>query len=225
MQARPVSLGGALPKRRKRNSTRAVVPNPVNFSVQDRRLNTRLLNETQRRKAQLLGMTAHDVAHRLHRYTVQPSSLMDEGRLGGPGGGSALRVKLAADGDKTTPGAGAGAVNSTSSPSITHSGGRVRSPGRDAYSRWQAQRAQSESKKADGMAHLPMNSSTSPGECGEQAGAVPLVPPTESYEEWLSAGCPTGSWSALLQEEVYAPLEAERAFLSAKYDPKARLRS
>ncbi|KAG5473730.1 hypothetical protein LSCM1_04360 [Leishmania martiniquensis] len=213
MQARTVSPGGVRPKGRKRNNAKAAVPNPVSFNVQDRRLNTRLLSEMQQRRAQLLGMTARDVAHQLYRYTVEPSSLMDEDRLREPRGRrSASRIKSATDGDPNS------LINSSSN---IHSTAMCSSPVRDAYSEWQTERRQHMSRKADNQEHSPLNPCTSSGERDERAGAVPLAPPTVLYEEWLAAGCPTGSWCALLQEEVYGPLEAERAFLRAKYDPKA----
>ncbi|CAG9577802.1 conserved hypothetical protein [Leishmania major strain Friedlin] len=226
MLARTSSPGGARPGSRRHNNANALVHNPLNFSVQDRRLNTRLLKETQRRKAQLLGMTRHDVARQLHRYTVPPSSIMDQGHRGGPSiGKSASHTNLATGGGKSTSRTGADAASAVSFPLGIHSeAGESSSSSRDSYSRLQEQYAQRLQKKKDTV-NYSLNSPTSPGEDDERTDSVPPVPPTASYEEWLSAGCPTGSWSVLLQEEVYAPLEAERAFLIAKYNPEERLQS
>ncbi|AYU80560.1 hypothetical protein, conserved [Leishmania donovani] len=226
MLARTSLPGGAPSGSRRHNNTNTFVHNPLNFSVQDRRLNTRLLKETQRRKAQLLGMTRHDVARQLHRYTVPPSSIMDERHRGGPRTGkSASHTKSATGVRKATPWTGADAASAVSSPLGIHSeAGESSSSSRESYSRLQAQCAQNLRRKKDTVNYW-LNSSTSPGEDDERTGSVPSVRPTASYEEWLSAGCPTGSWSVLLQEEVYAPLEAERAFLIAKYNPKERPQS
>ncbi|CBZ23960.1 conserved hypothetical protein [Leishmania mexicana MHOM/GT/2001/U1103] len=225
MLRRSSSPGGTRPGSRRHNNTNAFLQNSLSFSVQDRRLNTRLLKETQRRKAQLLGMTRHDVARQLYRYTVPPSSIMDEGRHSRPSSGKrASHTKSATSGRKTMSGTVADASSAVSSPLGIHSeAGEPSSSSRDSYSRWKAQRAQNLQKKV--TANYSLNSPTSPGEGDERTDSVLSVPPTASYEEWLSAGCPTGSWSVLLLEEVYAPLEAERAFLMAMYNPKESFQS
>ncbi|KAK7195501.1 hypothetical protein NESM_000477700 [Novymonas esmeraldas] len=214
--------------RRRNNVNTAAAPARLNFSVQDRRLNTRLLNETQRRKAQLLGLTTHDVAHQLHRYTVEPTTVMDEGRVGGLGStkGGAPSKPSGTGGAAAPSAAGVDVFGASSSPSSMHAtADGPASAGRDAYARWQAQYAQHVQSRRD-AAPASQHSPALPGGGGggrDNGGGPTLsVPPTSSYDEWLSAGCPTGSWLALLHSEVYAPVEAERAFLTAKYDPKAR---
>ncbi|GET90334.1 hypothetical protein, conserved [Leishmania tarentolae] len=224
---RTSSPRGTHPSRFKQNNVNLIAQNPLSFSVQDRRVNTRLLKETQRRKAQLLGMTRHDVARQLHRYTVQPSSIMDEGCQGGLSRvKSASHTKFATGGGrKATSEVGADAISATGSPLSTYSGTGESSPSsKDLHSRWQTQYAKYLQKKEDTADHS-LNPSTSPGEDDEQTGLVMSGPPTASYEEWLSTGCPTGPWFILLHEEFYAPLEAEQAFLGAKYNPKQRPQS
>ncbi|CAM39931.1 conserved hypothetical protein [Leishmania braziliensis MHOM/BR/75/M2904] len=222
MPARTVSPGSARSNGLKHGSASTGVLNTLSFTVQDRRLNTRLLNETQRRKAQLFGMTRHDVAHQLHRYNVQPSLVMDEGRRDGPRvGKSASHNRSTTATSKAASGAVADAIGASSSPSDNHSTAVASSSfGRDAHSRWQAQGAYPLHKKEDTV-YARVSTSTSPDEHDEEVGSVLPVPPTGLYEEWLSAGCPTGPWSALLQE-MYGLLEAERAFLTTKYNPKVR---
>lgn len=53
-------------------------------------------------------------------------------------------------------------------------------------------------------------------EVAEGLSAAPTQPPKD-YEEWLSAGCPTASWSTLLAADLYGKEEAGRAFLERKY--------
>lgn len=232
----------------KKKPAHSSAPPRVNLSVQDRRHKTRLLNETQRRKDQLLGLTTDDVAVHLHRYTVQPTAVMDDTREGcatagkkaaaGPGSeGRATTVNFS-----TTTSASVSASAAAATSRVAESGtveAAAASGGGAANSRWHAQYAQHmQHKKRATDLRSPLTSATgasafprlrdngSGGEDEEEdegdSDGEPLPLPPSNYEEWMAVGCPTGSWAALLQEEVYAPVAAERAMLTAKYDPKGR---
>lgn len=219
----------------KKKAAHVTFPPKVNLSVQDRRHKTRLLNETQRRKDQLLGLTTYDVAAHLHRYAVEPSAMMDESREG-----------CVMPPPKASPTAPEDVHGFTGAD--VRSGGLASSPaeavkGRDANTRWHTQYAQRLQEKKSAMEHgsgaTPSSSSAYTrqrhgeephlrgGDVDDDASgdedATPLPLPPASYDEWLTAGCPTGSWAALLEEEVYAPVAAEKALLAAKYDPKGSL--
>ncbi|KPA80387.1 hypothetical protein ABB37_04638 [Leptomonas pyrrhocoris] len=197
-------------------------PPKLNLNVQDRRHKTRLENETQRRKDQLLGLTTYDVAAHLHRYTAEPNVVMDESREGCASSPMTKQDK-SPTGTSTSPvGAGATGILRASM------GGES-----DVNTRWQSQYAQRMQRKRNTAELAQSLTSSSPSasprlrtgdrSANDDEDEKALPPPPNSYEEWIAAGCPTGSWAALLQDEVYAPAAAEKALLEAKYDPKGRV--
>jgi hypothetical protein len=207
----------------KKKSTQVNCLPKVNLSVQDRRHKTKLLNETQRRKDQLLGLTTYDVAAYLHRYMVSPSAVMDENRAGSAMPSIARPSQSSSD--RHIPTGESAGLGTTSRPQASKGE-------EDANTRWHTQYAQHLRRRRSAAEHESspsavsstsphLNIGTSNDACDmDDAGTLPRPPST--YDEWVAAGCPTGLWAALLEEEVYAPMAAERAFLAAKYDPKGR---
>lgn len=238
MSERSASPARVQPRAPKKKIAHASFPPKVNLSVQDRRHKTRLLNENQRRKDQLLGLTTYDVAAHLHRYIVEPSAVMDESR---DGCATTTAKRLHQTSADLAP---SSATSASASPAVART---QTSSERDANARWHTQYAQhlqhrrsvAELDRAAGQLSVPASSVASPllrvsrkGEdAREKAGdeedgggdeTPTFVLPPATYEEWVAAGCPTGSWAALLQDEVYAPAAAEKALLAAKYDPKGQ---
>ncbi|KPI89794.1 hypothetical protein ABL78_1057 [Leptomonas seymouri] len=207
----------------KKKAPHGSYPPRVNLSVRDRRHKTRLLNETQRRKDQLLGLTTYDVAAHLHRYTMEPNAVMDESREGCAT--SSTKKKDQSSTKASTPSDSPGTPDRSRAPAGEEN---------EANTRWHAQYVQHLQQRKNTSEQTPGPSSPSSsapphlrtGDVGnddnDDGEALQLPPPPRSYEEWMIAGCPTGPWAALLQDEVYAPVEAERALLTAKYNPKGR---
>ncbi|KAG5490484.1 hypothetical protein JKF63_00604 [Porcisia hertigi] len=226
MPAPALSSGRARSTGLKRNNAGNSGFAGINFDVQDRRLNTRLLNEAQRRKAQLLGLATRAVAHQLHRYTVPPSFIMDEGCRGvRRTRRSAMHSSTNADDGKGKSGTAMNILGETDTSSgIDSPTESSPSPDTNAYSRWLQHCAQ-DTTKEDGARRSSLLPPLSPRRRSELTDSGLSLPLSASYEEWLSAGCPVGPWSALLEEELYAPAEAEQAFLCAKYDTHVSPRS
>jgi len=185
----------------------------IDLSVQDRRLNARVLHETERRKAQLLPLTAPDVARNRQRYYAELCDILDDRVVPAslPYHTTASLVMSSTEKDEddeekegeAEDGDGDEVLNATTRKWMTRfqemRQANTPSPAVDLSG---TVREVNEMSATDGAASSASSSSYTP---------------LQSYEEWLLAGCPTCSWAALLGETFYDPILAEQATLHAVY--------
>nr|CCC89799.1 unnamed protein product [Trypanosoma congolense IL3000] len=78
-----------------------------------------------------------------------------------------------------------------------------------------------DSRQAAETANAPQGRGKRPSKTGVHVvgeGEEPkITPPPKTFRQWVKSGFPTTSWRALLLDELYHPIEAEKQCLALKY--------
>lgn len=212
-------LRSASPRGRRPGTAKKAAANSthIDLSVQDRRHNARVLHETELRKAQLLPLTAPDVARNVQRYFGKPSDILDDRAALAPplahaAGPSAQRrnekeevvSRKAEKEKKEEEDEDDAGLNSTTKKWVAHfQEMRQASATVSVLNHSGTMKTMEDTTSVDAITSSVSFSS---------AGA-PL-----NYEDWVQGGCPTCSWALLLGDVFYNPIIAEQATLHALYD-------
>lgn len=196
------------------------------YTVQVRRNNARVLQESGLRRTRLCPLATEDIAQRLHLYRAGATVLLDDSAThpsnlaytGAPRQRLARVPPLLQRRSTAVTAATTAAADGT--VAATEDGNQVSVAG--------STHEQELGKELEGWRRgLPLRSSAaSPLSLDRPSSlttttliAAPAAPSPlpRSYDDWLRTGCPTAEWATLLDADLYGREEVDRAFLTIKY--------